>query len=520
MKNTLVLFLLLLANGAESQQTTILNQTTLGGNAADYGQSSVYNSDGTTVIAGWTSSGISGDKTLASFGSGDIWAIKLNSDLSIAWQLAYGGTGGEGSVKIIKTSDGGYLLGSYSDSPISGNKTIADVGLGDYWVLKLDSNGAIEWQNVFGGTGEDILTSLVETSTGDYIIGGNSNSPISGNKTENAVGLNDYWIVKIDAFGNYVWDKTIGGLNTDLLFELVIDSENNILLSGSSESDISGNKTQNSFGYGDYWIVKLDQAGSIIWDKTIGGSFDDFYCRIISLGTNYYLAGDSNSDISGLKSEDSFGSVDFWLVKLDKNGNLIWDKTIGGNNFDGLNYMILTNDFQLITTGESDSDISGFKSENSIGGSTDFWIASIDTNGNFIWDKTIGGMQLDIPHTIHEKSDNNYIITGYSDSNISGDKDEVCRGWEDYWIVEISSTVGILENDFSEINIYPNPAINYFSFSENVSDVKISDLQGKIILETSTITSNTIDISDLPSGMYFVQFMFDSKIYSKKLVIH
>lgn len=503
-----------------SQQTTILNQATIGGNNVDYGLSSVYNTDESILVAGWTTSGISGDKSLPSFGGGDIWLVKLNSDLTIAWQQVYGGSGDDVGGKIIKTSDGGYILGCFSNSPISGNKSVAAYGLGDYWVLKLDANGAIEWQNVYGGSDVEEFYGLSETSGGDFILAGHSKSSISGVKTENSYGLQDYWIIKIDVNGNLIWDKTIGGSDVDKLNDIVIDSEGSILLAGHSISDISGLKSENSYGDNDFWVVKLDQNGGVVWDKTLGGSTIEWYPNINCMGNSVYVGGESYSGISGLKSEDTFGGSDLWLIKMDKDGNIVWDKTIGGNNFEGTGEILETNDYQLLLAFYSSSDISGYKSENSNSGSTDYWIVSIDTNGNFLWDKTIGGNQTDVPYSIHEKADNNYILTGYSDSDISGDKDENSRGMEDYWIVEISSNVGLAEESgFDEISFYPNPANNKICFSHNVDNARIVNMQGRVVISEQSNT-NTIYMSEIPAGVYFVQFTYEGIRYNKKLIVN
>ena len=168
------------------------------------------------------------------------------------------------------------MLGN-SLSPPSGNKTAEykGGGTGDYWVVKIDANGTKIWDKSYGGsTGESNAIALTNPN-GGYLIGGRSNSPISGDKTDPGAGGSDFWIVKIDDSGNKLWDKCFGGASVDVLNAAVQSFDDGYLLGGYSSSDASGNKTHNSFGGNDYWIVKIDSNGSKIWDKNYGSSDTD-----------------------------------------------------------------------------------------------------------------------------------------------------------------------------------------------------------------------------------------------------
>ena len=151
-------------------------------------------------------------------------------------------------ISIIQTTDGGYLLGGYSYSNISGDKTENSNGYEDYWIVKVDSIGTIQWQKTIGGSLNDNLISIIQTSDGGYIIGGISSSNISGDKTENSNGDVDYWIVKIDSTGTIQWQNTIGGIALDYLGSIIQTNDSGYFLAGSSFSDISGDKTENSNG--------------------------------------------------------------------------------------------------------------------------------------------------------------------------------------------------------------------------------------------------------------------------------
>ena len=290
------------------------------------------------------------------------------------------------------------FLGGWSNSNISGDKTENSQGDYDYWVLKLDPTGNIQWQNTIGGSINDQLYSIQQTIDGGYILGGWSNSNISGDKTENSQGT-DYWVVKLDASGNIQWQNTIGGSFLDYLNCMQQTSDGGFILAGSSQSGISGDKTEDSQGGSDYWVVKLDAFGNIQWQNSIGGNSDDYLTSIQqTIDGGYILGGYSNSGISGDKTENYQGLYDYWVVKLDATGNIQWQNTIGGNSWDELISIQQTNDGGYILGGHSSSGISGDKTENSQG-DYDYWVVKltnkislingkiyIDANSNTIQD--------------------------------------------------------------------------------------------------------------------------------------
>jgi hypothetical protein len=360
-------------------------QNTIGGNGDDRLLSIQQTIDGGYILGGYSLSGISGDKTEASIGDGDYWVVKLNSSGSIEWQNTIGGGKYDYLVSLCQTTDGGYILGGASTSGISGDKTEArmgPIGTYDYWVVKLNGSGAIEWQNTIGGSSNDWMRSIKQTSDGGYILGGYSDSGISGDKTEALIGATyygDYWIVKINSSGAIEWQNTIGGSDDDLLFTLQQTIDGGYILGGYSLSGISGDKTETSWGGNDYWVVKLNSSGTIEWQNTIGGSEDDLLSTLQqTIDEGYILGGYSLSGISGDKTESSLGSEDYWVLKLNSSGVIEWQNTIGGNSND-LMYFSLeqTTDGGYILGGESSSGISGDKTEASQG-SLDYWVVKLE----------------------------------------------------------------------------------------------------------------------------------------------
>ncbi len=355
------------------------------------------------------------------------------------WQKCIGGNGSDYLQSIIQTSDGGYLCGGYSASGLSGSKTEISQGSFDYWVIKLDLAGNIEWQNTVGGVDVDILNSVYQTPDGSFICGGYSRSGISGDKTEYKRGSEDYWIVKLDASGVVVWQKTIGGSNSDMLYAVSPTNDGGMICGGSSSSNANHDKTEVSNGFFDYWIVKLDSSGSIQWQNSIGGNSDD-QLRSISQTADggYFCGGYSRSGISGDKTEFS-NNNDYWVLKLDSVGNIQWQNTIGGNNEDYLTTALQTPDGGFICGGYSNSNASGDKTKNSKGG-YDFWIVKLDNTGNIEWENTIGGSGADKLHYLEPVTDGGYICGGNSESDLSGDKHEYSLGAGDYWVVKIDSS--------------------------------------------------------------------------------
>ena len=171
---------------------------------------------------------------------------------------------------VSQTSDDSILVGGLSESSISGEKTEVSRGDYDYWLLKLNPSGAILWDKTIGGDAYDGLSDFFETNDGNYIVAGFTLSSISGEKSEASRGLFDIWILKLDTIKNIIWQKTIGGSGVDGLNKVIQTTDSGFVLGSTSNSPISGEKTESSFGGNDYWIVKLNSSGVIEWQKTIG----------------------------------------------------------------------------------------------------------------------------------------------------------------------------------------------------------------------------------------------------------
>jgi len=234
----------------------------------------------------------------------------------------------------------------------------------DFWIIKIDAQGNKIWDKDFGGTEHDYLNAMQQTADGGYLLGGYSASDISGDKTEPRWGLYDNWIVKIDSLGNFQWDKNLGGYSNDFINSVYQTNDHGYILAGISESNMGGDKSQDSWGYYDYWVIKTDSAGNKIWDKNYGGTDDDEFFGNITPFANgdLMLAGISYSNISGNKTENNLGIEQSWIVKIDSAGTVLWDKTIFTEGHDEEGYAIQTSDGCLAFANYTTGGIAGYKS--------------------------------------------------------------------------------------------------------------------------------------------------------------
>ncbi|QMU27870.1 hypothetical protein [Adhaeribacter radiodurans] len=480
--------------------STVVWDKTFGGHHPDQLTAMITTPDGGYLLGGSSRSSISGDKTESNRGtpnefgdfSLDYWVVKTDKAGKKLWDKSFGGNHDDQLTTLIATSDGGYLLGGHSDSDKSGDKDAVLKGATDYWVIKIDGNGNKLWDKVYGGSDADNLTTIFSTEDGGYLLGGTSVSGKSGDKSQESKGDMDYWVLKIDAAGGKVWDKTYGGNKADNLAAIVNTTGGGYLLGGSSASGISGDKSQAARAFVDYWVIEIDVNGSKVWDKTFGGTkdfyFDDFcfdeeeecieYYGASELSAlvatpdgSFLLGGSSNAGKGAEKSEwsVSYGVPgekatffsDYWVVKIDNKGNKVWDNTYGGiytyysedaeDNYFGssrLTSIVATSNGNYLLAGTSDSDKGEDKSENNLQNEADsyylddYWVVQIDGNGNKQWDKTIGGFEGDYLSIALYNTEGNYVLAGTSDSGIGGNKSELSRNnsysnIQDYWVVNV-----------------------------------------------------------------------------------
>lgn len=526
MKSIFTQSLLLACLTVYGQNPAIEWQNTIGGTLTDDITALQPTSDGGYIIFGYSDSNISGDKTENSNGGVDLWVVKVGSAGAIQWQNTIGGSTTDFGLWIEQTPDNGYIIGAGSDSNISGDKTEDSRGGNDYWIIKLDEGGNIEWQKTYGGAQPEFETRVLPTADGGYIVGGYSDSGISGDKTEPSKGQRDFWVLKLNSVGDIVWQKSIGGTTVDRMQEILIANDGNYILAGYSNSGISGDKTEANRGMYDYWVLKINTTGAILWQKTIGGSGNDILRDIIQTSDGGYLVGGySDSNISGDKTENSHGGMDYWLVKLNATGNMEWQKTIGSNGIDYLRSIVELNDGTYMVSGYSDGNISGDKTVVSNGG-YDFWPVKISNTGTILGQASIGGSLDESSGFSIPTADGGFVIGLTSGSNISGDKSEDSEGEYDYWILKVSSALLDVENVVipQRLTVFPNPNNGKFSINlgktASMVNATIYNAIGQKVSSTTHKDKSILDF-DIEStpGIYFVVLEMDGKNATLKVSV-
>jgi hypothetical protein len=247
--------------------------------------------------------------------------VKIDSTGNKQWDKDFGGTNGDWLYSIQQTSNGGYILGGISLSGINGDKTETIWGAADYWIVKTDSLGNKQWDKDFGGISADWLSTVRQASDGGFILAGYSLSGISGNKTHANWGFDDYWIVKIDSFGNKQWDNVYGGIDDEEEGNISLTADGGYLISGTSYSPISGNKTENNFGEEQTWVVKIDSLGIKKWDKTmLTTGHDERGLAIQTKDGCYTIANYTSAGIGAYKTQPNWDTTnltyDYWIIKF------------------------------------------------------------------------------------------------------------------------------------------------------------------------------------------------------------
>mgnify|MGYP000172407924 CR=1 FL=1 len=349
----------------------------------------------------------------------------------LAWQRSLGGGANEEANSIVQTNDGGFIVAGYTLSN-NGDVTL-NKGAEDYWVIRLDAAGNVLWQKTYGGTLTDIATSVIQTNDDNYVVAGYAASK-NGNVTGNH-GSRDYWIIKIDTDGNLLWQKAFGGSSNDEAYSIRETVDSGFIVAGSTFSnngDVSGNH-----GFHDYWVLKLDADGNLQWQKTLGGNLSDVaYSVRETADRNYLVAGyalSTNGDVTG-----NHGSFDYWVLKLDTVGNILWQKALGGSGSDKANALELTMDGGCVVAGSAASfngDVTGNH------GNLDYWVVKLDAGGGILWQKALGGTAADEAFSITNNLDG-FIVAGYAAStngNVTGN-----HGGNDGWAVNLNASGNIV----------------------------------------------------------------------------
>ncbi|MEI6089839.1 MAG: choice-of-anchor D domain-containing protein [bacterium] len=386
-------------------------------------------------------------------GKEDIWLLKVDSKGNIIFSKTFGGSERDDPWFVRQTKDGGYISGGLTVS-----QDFDFVGrefLACHYLMKFNQNGEIEWKKTYGRVGlPNGFNDLQETDDGGYIMVGDTMFVHSCADQKNA-GAGHIWILKVDSYGNYEWSKNFAGNMVESAWSVEKTSDRGYIIAGNTSSRC-GDVTVNKGDY-DAWILKLDRNGNLQWQKTYGGAGNDLAYSIKENLKNEYIVfgftGSNDGDISNFKG----GNNDLWVFKIDKTGNIIWSKTYGGSGNEQTYWpdIQLTSDsgyIAAVITSSTDGDITKYK-----GGLTDSWFLKIDDNGNIKYQRNFGGSDWDGTISTYQTKDLGFILAGFSESS-DGDVTENKGRW-DGWIIKLSTKYQPIDTVTTTFSIVtPQPA--------------------------------------------------------------
>ena len=386
-----------------------------GGSGEDTAQAIITTIDGGYAILGYSNS-TDGDLSEKTTSVNDYWLIKLNADGTVAWGKTYGGSRDDRGQSLVQTADGGYALTGYAMSS-DGDGSINN-GFHDNWVVKVDAQGEIQWEKSFGFSGHDHSYDIIETNDGGLFFSGFLDITSAqadgyadkGGSSTTAHGVGEFWGTKLDAQGNIEWRKYFGGTNNDRSHSVVQSEDGGFVLSGFTESDDFDIKA--SRGSYDFWVLKINSEGDLLWERSFGGSGIDIAYDMTKTDDNaYVVVGNTFSDDLDISKNN--GESDVWMIKVNDNGDLIWERNFGGAAFDAAQSVSLSADGGFIVSGNSKSLTMDL---NANAGENDIWLIKTDAQGNMLYNKTFGGVGLDYAFDALENDDNSILLVGETES--------------------------------------------------------------------------------------------------------
>jgi uncharacterized delta-60 repeat protein len=504
-------------------------QRTVGGTNHDQAYSIIQTTDGGYAVAGYTYSFAAGYE--------DMYIVKLNSSGSLQWTRTIGGTGDDIAISIIQTTDGGFAVAGYTNS--------FGTGTFDFYIVKLDASGSVQWNRTIDRTNYDYACSMIQTTGGGFVLAGFS--------APGGVFTDDIYIVKLDASGTYQWSKIYGGSHDEIAYSIIQTTDGGFAAAGYSDS----------YGpHNEFYIIKLDSSGMLQWSRLLGETSSG------SDATSVIQTTDGGFALAGGFQPTGTGNYDMYIIKLSSSGTLQWTRTLGGTGDDKAQSIIQTTDAGFVVAGYT----------NSFGaGNYDMYIAKLNSSGTLQWSRTVGGTGDDQAQSIMKTDDGGFIVAGYTDSFGAGAKDFYIVKFDangntcgnTFTPTTISGTIGTLvtptttettqnptvtsptstsntggtltticfvgiqpiSNEIpASYELYPNPfnpstSIKFDVPKESSVKLVVYDVLGK---EITVLTDHknkagkyevVWDGTDYPSGVYFFKMITDEYVETKKMVL-
>ncbi|MFT3796296.1 T9SS type A sorting domain-containing protein [Flavobacterium sp.] len=503
---------------AMAQAPAIQWQKCFGGTSSDQAYDMVQTTDNGYIVGGLTTSN---DGDVANqLGGSDFWIVKLDANGTLQWKKNYGGSLNDWFSRIIQTADGGYFMVGTTNS-INGHAVGNHNNLTDGIAIKTDASGNVLWSRCYGGTQSDYFKSTKQLADGTYMVVGETTSSDGDVGSNHNPQTNDAWVLHLDASGNILWEHCYGSTGFEKFSDLDLTPDGGCVFIGEAyTSNFSGDVTDTN-GLFDIWVVKTNATGAIQWQQTFGGSNQEAANTIKYLSDGSYIAtGLTRSNDGDVTS--NHGASDFWVLKLNASGNLQWQRCYGGTAED-----------VVVSDGEFGSNILEMPDGNFVfsckaastngdvignHGSTDFWIGKIGSAGQILWQKCMGGTNADASKTILKTNDNGFAVCGFAWSS-NGDVTGH-HGNSDYWIVKLGSdNLATTEFENPGLGIYPNPATSLLHVELPHKD----SVQQIKIYDFSgkcihQTNVSTINVDAFSTGTYFIEALSSGKTYRSQFI--
>ncbi len=553
-----------LSNNANAQALQWANA--MGGPNSDAGYSIALDGSGNVYTTGYFEGTAdfdpgAGVANLTSAGSSDIFISKLDASGNFVWANAMGGPNSDAGYSIALDGSGnvyttGYFSGTVDFDPGAGTANLtSSPDRPDIFISKLDASGNFVWAKAMGGTSYDVSMCIALDGSGNvyttgYFGGTADFDPGAGvaNLTSvTSASSSDIFISKLDASGNFVWAKAMGGASilNELGFSIAFDGSGNVYTTGCFGGTVDfdpgaglANLTS-SAGSISIFISKLDASGNFVWAKAMGGAFDALGSSIALDGsgnvyTTGYFGGTADFDPgAGVANLTTAVSNDIFISKLDASGNFVWAKAMGATSNDRGYSIALDGSGNVYTTGYFSGTVDfdpGAGVANLISAdSSDIFISKLDASGNFVWAKAMGATSNDRGYSIALDGSGNVYTTGAFSGTVdfdpgAGVANLNSAGSADIFVAKYFQTAtGINNNEYSKdlFSIYPNPSTGKFNIAfsnqQQITSVEIYNLLGESVFQKQN--TNEIDLSSAAKGIYFVKVYAGEKIYTEKIIV-
>ncbi|MEI6945668.1 BACON domain-containing protein [Paraflavisolibacter sp. H34] len=404
----------------------ILFNKTFGFDRHDYFSSMALTPDGGLVLTGEL---YRTDPQDGQYADKEVPLLKLNAQGMVQWQRAFGDGQFDGGRAVLATPEGGYAVAGTTG--VNNGNTNGRKGMSDFWMVKTDALGNPQWEKILGGSSFEQASCLALTPDGGYVLAGytySNDGDVTGK--HGSTGMMDMWVVRLDSRGNLIWQKALGGSGHEEAHS-VIAVPGGYLVAGSSSSgdgDVSPVK-----GVSDGWVVKLSESGSILWEKTFGGTgLEKIFCIAPTADRNFILAGYSSSADGEFAGGKGAGTYNGWVLKMDGSGNKLWQKTFGGTEWDEFRSVAAAPDGGFLLSGVSESGDGDLPANK---GMKDNWVVKLGASGQLLWQRSLGGGGNDYGYLVLPAADGAVWLGGgsWSDNgDVPGNK-----GGQDAWLLKL-----------------------------------------------------------------------------------